>query len=181
MPSSPTFRVCSSMTSTFPSPATTPAFWRSLQMVCPSSVVSSLLWTPLWFLQSSQWSPAPSLCRGGWCRLSIRPPAETIDAPRALWSFWQGSFGGPCRREVVGRMKPTLSFASWQKQVPSRLGTTGGVPCSLVPAPGRLLCPCLNVILLWVVMETRLPRLTSLPLAATCRSFLCCEQGLTRS
>ena len=49
--------MCSSVTSTFPSPATMPAVWRSWQMVCPSLVVPHF-----GFSSPGQRSPTPSLC-----------------------------------------------------------------------------------------------------------------------
>ena len=101
------------------------------------------------------------------------PPAETIDAPRALellagrlvvlathvggrWSHEAHSF--VCQF-LEGSWHPGLavlfrSFASARVYA-----------LSLLERPG-LGC------------GTRLPRLTSLPFVATCRSSLCCEPGL---
>ena len=52
----------------------------------------------------------------------------------------------------------------------ARSGTTAGVPCSLAPALGRLLCPCWNVVQLWVPIAIHVRR--RCPFA--CRSSLHC-------
>ena len=69
-------------------------------------------------------------------------------------------------------MKHTLSFTNWPRQrrvlSPTVIQTWHLRWYSLLA--------CARAMAFAPVMGTRLPSLTSLPLAATCRSFLCCEQ-----
>ena len=96
------------------------------------------------FPSPGQRSPAPSMCRGGWAR-----QRKQLTYPELSGAFGRARLVVLATEVgVVGRMKPTLSFTSWLRQkrvlspasrrvVPSRLGTTGGVPRSLVPTSGR--------------------------------------------